>query len=263
MTAVPAKGLSAETFNRRYKIGAPVTAFTCGRIHALRTRTSSIARSEGIGNAVVSVEGRAGWLPLSEIFINPSEDFTEGNERLVTKETVTDIASWLEGCNVPSSPYIRTSLDGSGAEIHGWRVGAKPDRVVAMWGDTLVRLPDGTFTVRRIIAPRLGFFPVDNETDLEDLAEEDPVCECKNPSDRFVASLSEGRIELRHKDCGLPPSFTHGDWRDLVEMNDIEVSLKWVSSGVHNPFVEGCGCDCDHYIELTPTGKGEGSGHDQ
>ncbi|MEU7154076.1 hypothetical protein AB0B15_39605 [Streptomyces sp. NPDC045456] len=92
------------------------------------------------------------WDRASQRWRLVHDDEAEGGappvaERQLTKDNAGEIDDWLDRVDVFAKPYVET-VDGR-LTLVGLRIGLRPDRVIARFGDTLVRHADGTHTVRR------------------------------------------------------------------------------------------------------------------
>jgi hypothetical protein len=132
---------AADEWNERYPIGTPVIAYPATRDdQPLYTHTRSEAWTLGHGAAVVSVEGYTGGIALTHVDAAP-----DGWE--LTPRSYAGIDKALDRDGVFAKAYTQY-VDGVLTTV-GMRIGEKPNHVVAYFGDTIVRRPDGTYTVRR------------------------------------------------------------------------------------------------------------------
>lgn len=95
--------------------------------------------------------------------------------------------------------------------------------------------------------------PGDDNPDTPD--PDDLGCQCPPGDNRFLLAIEEGGIILTHAACGKQPAAHWGDWQEVVTMDTpIPVTAKWATdcdgSRWHGG---GTPCDCDHWIEVTPT----------
>lgn len=95
--------------------------------------------------------------------------------------------------------------------------------------------------------------PGDDNPDTPD--PDDLGCQCPPGDNRFLLAIEEGGIILTHAACGKQPAANWGDWQEVVTMDTpIPVTAKWATdcdgSRWHGG---GTPCDCDHWIEITPT----------
>jgi len=67
-------------------------------------------------------------------------------ERQLTPDNIEEVDNWLDRADQFAKPYWET-VDGR-LTVTGLRIGHRPHHVVAKFGDTIVRLADGTHTVR-------------------------------------------------------------------------------------------------------------------
>lgn len=64
-----------------------------------------------------------------------------------TEATVERIDALLDDLDIFAKAYTAV-IDGKITTI-GWRIGKKPNHVIAFWGDSVALRPDGTVTVER------------------------------------------------------------------------------------------------------------------
>jgi len=69
------------------------------------------------------------------------------DERQLTPDNLEEVDGWLDRADQFAKPYWET-VDGR-LTVTGLRIGSGVGRTVARFGDTIVRHPDGTHTVRR------------------------------------------------------------------------------------------------------------------
>lgn len=81
----------------------------------------------------------------------PAGRTTDCTTWLVTPETIAAVDDAVDGYGTYAKGYFEW-VDGRTAVV-GLRVGAGADRVVARFGDTLVRHPDGRWSVRTATTP--------------------------------------------------------------------------------------------------------------
>lgn len=91
-----------------------------------------------------------GQLDLTRSDMNTT-DATDCTTWLVTPETIAAVDDAVDGYGTYAKGYFEW-VDGRTAVV-GLRVGSGPDRVVARFGDTLVRHPDGRWSVRPAPTP--------------------------------------------------------------------------------------------------------------
>ncbi|MFD5386317.1 hypothetical protein ACFWMG_15475 [Streptomyces sp. NPDC127074] len=141
--------MNAEQFNARYPVGTPVMAYPATRNDApLITRTRTEAWTLGHGAAVVSVDGYAGGIRLTHV--DPAPADTDTFELPLSRCNITAVDNWLDKAGVFAKGYWE-AVDGK-LTVTGLRIGSDyQDRIVAKFGDTIVRHADGTHTVRHII----------------------------------------------------------------------------------------------------------------
>ncbi|MCQ8831853.1 hypothetical protein [Streptomyces malaysiensis] len=148
--------MNAEQFNSRYPVGTPVMAYPGARPEKfpnekrLQTRTRSVAWALGHGEPVVMVDGYAGGIALTHVDVIEKPDATEVERRLLTRKNLPAIDDWLDQVGVFAKGYWE-DVDGK-LTVTGLRIGSDyQNRIVAKFGDTIVRHTDGTHTVRRVI----------------------------------------------------------------------------------------------------------------
>lgn len=142
--------LNAQQWNSRYDVGTFVVAYPATRSDApLITRTRSEAWTLGHGAAVVSVDGYSGGIHLTHV--DPAPDCTDTFELPLTRCNLNAVDNWLDKAGVFAKGYWE-SVDGR-LTVTGLRIGSDyKDRVVAKFGDTIVRHANGTHTVRKAVA---------------------------------------------------------------------------------------------------------------
>lgn len=113
-------------------------------------------------------------------------------ERLLTDDNIANVDDWLDRAGVFAKPYTRP-VDGR-LDTVGLRIGSNADKVVAYFGDTIVRHPDGTHTVRRaqVEDPHDGPLATRYETSHDMPAR----CQCRTDKD----GDSTGWIRYRGRD---------------------------------------------------------------
>ena len=148
--------MNADEFNARYPVGTPVMAYPGARPEKfpnekrLQTRTRSVAWTLGHGEPVVKVDGYTGGIALSRVDVIEGPDATELERRMLTEKTLPAVDDWLDQVGVFAKGYWE-DVDGK-LTVTGLRIGSDyQDRIVAKFGDTIVRHTDGTHTVRRVI----------------------------------------------------------------------------------------------------------------
>lgn len=130
--------MNADEWNALYPEGTLVTAYPGFRADwPLYTRTRSEAWTLGHGAAVVSVEGYGGGIHLTHIDAG----------WVLTGESYSVIEHALDTAGVFTKAYTECDDDGRVVTV-GMRIGVKPGHVVAVYGDTITRRADGTYTVR-------------------------------------------------------------------------------------------------------------------
>lgn len=130
--------MTADDWNAAHPDGTPVTAYPGTRNdEPLYTRTRSAAWTLGHGEPVVAVEGCAGGIALTHVDVG----------WVLTRESYGVMEHALDQAGVFTKAYTEYD-DGGRLVTVGMRIGEKPIHVVAMYGDALIRCPNGTFTVR-------------------------------------------------------------------------------------------------------------------
>ena len=98
----------------------------------------------------------------------------------------------------------------------------------------------------------LHFQPVDEPTpDNEDY--DDTGCQCPPGDNRYLLEIEEGQAVLVHAACGKQPSYSWGDWHDLVSMGPIPVTVNWERECDGSPWHGMTRCDCDSYVVVEAT----------
>jgi len=133
--------MTADDWNAKHPVGTQVVAYPGSRDDApLYTWTRSRAWPLGHGAPVVMVEGHAGGIVLTHV--DPAPDGWE-----LTRESLTGIDDAVDRDGIFAKGYYQP-VDGRTAVV-GLRIGADyNDRVVAKFGDHVIRRPDGTYSVR-------------------------------------------------------------------------------------------------------------------
>ncbi|MEU2236116.1 hypothetical protein [Streptomyces vietnamensis] len=150
----------ADAWNAAHPVGTRVIAFPLTRpednmpslFERLVTTTRTPAWVIGGGEPVVSVHGYAGGISLDHVDIDHDSPLGDG-ELLAHTLTVDNLArfdDWLDALDIFAKGYWE-SVDGKLA-VTGLRIGSGSDRVVARYGDTIIRRADGSFTVRQAVA---------------------------------------------------------------------------------------------------------------
>lgn len=162
LDAAKAKGQQqADAWNAAHPIGSRVIAYPDVRPEydattAAETRVVTTTRTPawilGHGQPVVSVHGYAGGICLDHVDIDLDSPLGDG-EILAHTLTVGNLArfdDWLDKLGVYAKGYWE-NVDGK-LVVTGLRIGTGLDRVVARYGDTIIRHADGSFTVRTVVA---------------------------------------------------------------------------------------------------------------
>lgn len=132
--------MTAEEWNELYPVGTQVVAYPGSRDDApLYTWTRSRAWPLGHGAPVVMVEGHSGGIVLSHV--DPAPDGW-----LMSPESITGIDDAVDRDGVYAKGYWQP-VDGK-TTVVGLRIGAGRDRIVAHFGDHVIRRPDGAYSVR-------------------------------------------------------------------------------------------------------------------
>ncbi|MFF6847051.1 hypothetical protein [Streptomyces antimycoticus] len=141
--------MNAEQWNAKHDIGTAVIAYPVTRDDApLITRTRTEAWTLGHGAPVVAVDGYAGGICLSHV--DPAPAGTDTFELPLSRCNITAVDDWLDKAGVFAKGYWEAV--GGKLTVTGLRIGSDyKDRIVAKFGDTIVRHADGTHTVRRAI----------------------------------------------------------------------------------------------------------------
>lgn len=150
----------ADAWNAAHPIGTRVIAYPSCRpeynaadaaLTRLVTTTRTPAWILGHGTPVVSVHGYAGGILLEHVDIDLDSPLRDGEilAHLLTKENLNRFDDWLDKLGIYAKGYWE-DVDGKLA-VTGLRIGSGQDRVVAKFGDTIIRLADGSFTVRQAV----------------------------------------------------------------------------------------------------------------
>lgn len=81
---------------------------------------------------------------MADLFSKPAESLIE---RQLTPDNIVEVDNWLDQADQFAKPAWET-VNGK-PTVTGLRIGSGPDRAVAKFGDTIIRHPDGTHTVRQ------------------------------------------------------------------------------------------------------------------
>jgi hypothetical protein len=128
---------SVKRWNASHPPGTQVIAYPDRDGEPLYTWTRSLAMAHGRGRPVVLVEGHTAVLPLSQVEAGPWK-LTPDNYGHIDEATDRD--------NTFAKQY--TAHLGGQIVTVGMRIGERPNRIIARFGDTIVRLNAGTYTVR-------------------------------------------------------------------------------------------------------------------
>ncbi|GAA2803563.1 hypothetical protein [Streptomyces showdoensis] len=151
----------ADAWNAAHPIGTRVVAYPSCRpeynaADAEKTRLVTTTRTPawtlGHGTPVVSVHGYAGGIVLDHVDIDHDSPLGDGAilAHVLTVENEGRFDRWLDDLGVFTKGYWE-AVDGK-IVVTGLRIGTGPDRVVAKYGDTIIRHADGSFSVRAAVA---------------------------------------------------------------------------------------------------------------
>ncbi|MBD3004898.1 hypothetical protein [Streptomyces sp. 5-10] len=149
--------MDAEQWNANHPVGTPVMAYPGARPEGhpserrLQTCTRSRAWTLGHGEPIVKVDGHAGGIALTHVDVISAMNDDVYETRLLTKETLPALDDWLDRAGVFAKPCMRY-LGGDLITV-GLRFNEGAGRIIAYFGDTIVRHTDGTHTVRRVVEP--------------------------------------------------------------------------------------------------------------
>ena len=130
--------MNADEWNAAHPVGTPVVAYPAFRSdQPLYTHTRSEAWTLGHGTPVVKVVGYAGGIALTHVDAG----------WVLAPEVYGAIDKALDKAGVFAKQYTECDDDGHVVTI-GMRIGEKPGHVVAVFGDTITRRPDGTYAVQ-------------------------------------------------------------------------------------------------------------------
>ena len=123
---------------------------------AARTRVVTTTRTPawilGHGEPVVSVHGYAGGITLDHVDIDHDSPLGDGEilAHTLTVDNLNRFDDWLDKLGIFAKGYWET-VDGKLA-VTGLRIGSDySDRMVARFGDTIIRRADGSFYVRTAV----------------------------------------------------------------------------------------------------------------
>jgi hypothetical protein len=152
----------ADAWNSAHPVGTRVIAYPSVRpefddVLAAKTRVVTTTRTPawilGHGTPVVSVHGYAGGITLEHVDIDHDSPLGDGEilARTLTVDNLARFDNWLDKLGIFAKGYWE-SVDGKLA-VTGLRIGSDyADRVVARFGDTIIRRADGSFYVRQSVA---------------------------------------------------------------------------------------------------------------
>ena len=161
LEAAKAKGQQeADAFNAAYPVGTRVIAYPSVRPEfdaerAAQTRLVTTTRTPawilGHGTPLVSVHGYSGGIVLEHVDIDHDSPLGDGEilAHTLTPENLNRFDDWIDMLGIYAKGYWET-VDGKLA-VTGLRIGTGPDRVVAKFGDTIIRHEDGHFSVRQAV----------------------------------------------------------------------------------------------------------------
>ncbi|MER6098411.1 hypothetical protein ABT154_21635 [Streptomyces sp. NPDC001728] len=152
---------TADAWNAAHAVGTRVIAYPACRpeydaADAARTRLVTTTRTPawilGHGTPVVSVHGYAGGITLDHVDIDHDSPLGDGKilAHTLTVENLNRFDDWLDDLGIYAKGYWE-DVDGK-LTVTGLRIGSGSDRVVARFGDTIIRRADGSFTVRQAVA---------------------------------------------------------------------------------------------------------------
>ena len=97
----------------------------------------------------MSVHGKAGGIDLEHVDIDHDSPLQDGEilAHTLTPKNLNRIDDWIDKLGIYAKGYWET-VDGK-LTVTGLRIGTGPDRVVAKYGDTIIRHNDGHFSVRQ------------------------------------------------------------------------------------------------------------------
>ena len=147
----------ADAWNAAHPVGTRVIAYPDVRpeydaAEAARTRLVTTTRTPawilGHGEPVASVHGYAGGICLAHIDIDHDSPLRDGEllAHTLTVDNLPRFDDWLDALGIYAKGYWE-DVDGKLA-VTGLRIGSGTDRVVAKYGDTIIRHADGSFSVR-------------------------------------------------------------------------------------------------------------------
>lgn len=151
--------MNAEQFNALHPVGTPVIAYPGTRpeymadTRGFRTRTRSVAWLLGHGEPVVMVDGYPGGIVLEHVDVEPAMPRTGDEERLLTTETLPAVDNWVDGHGDFAKSY--TEFVNGELVTTGLRIGGGRGRLIARFGEAVVRRADGTYR-RIVVVPAAG-----------------------------------------------------------------------------------------------------------
>ena len=147
----------ADAWNQKYPVGTRVIAYPSVRPEynaalAADTRLITTTRTPawilGHGEPLVSVHGYAGGIVLEHVDIDHDSPLRDGEllAHVLTVDNLPRFDDWLDALGIYAKGYWE-EVDGKLA-VTGLRIGSGADRVVAKYGDTIIRHADGSFSTR-------------------------------------------------------------------------------------------------------------------
>jgi hypothetical protein len=97
----------------------------------------------------------------------------------------------------------------------------------------------------------LNFQPAETTDDNPDY--DDTGCQCPPGDTKFLLEIDEGQAVLVHAACGKAPSYSWGDFQDLIVMDPIPVNVEWETDCDGSPWHGMDPCDCDHWVRVIAT----------
>jgi hypothetical protein len=98
----------------------------------------------------------------------------------------------------------------------------------------------------------LNFEPADEQAS-ESPDCDDTGCQCPPGDNQYLLEIEEGQAVLVHAACGKGPSYTWGDFQDLIVMSPIPVTVEWERECDGSPWHGLDRCDCDEYVVVEAT----------
>jgi hypothetical protein len=98
--------------------------------------------------------------------------------------------------------------------------------------------------------PALYFEPVDEPT-ADNPDYDNTGCQCPPGDNQYLMEIQEGQAVLVHATCGRQPSYTWGDFQDLIVMDPIPVTVAWERDCDGSAWHGDHRCDCDAWVQVT------------